>query len=82
MLAVYIGLYIFLLAILWWFFLIARHHSYKFKRFSGNIVPITNILFVFLVVLSILGFVLIFSLDGGTRSVQIDTEKKTTETYY
>jgi hypothetical protein len=36
MLPVYIGIYIFMLAIVWGFFLIARHHSYKFSLGAGT----------------------------------------------
>ncbi len=82
MLPVYIGAYIFILAVLWWFFLIARHHSYKFKNFSQNVVPVTNILFVFLIVLSVLGFILILTLDAPTQAVKIDTDKKIYQNYY
>jgi hypothetical protein len=83
MLPVYIGIYIFMLAIVWGFFLIARHHSYKFKHFSTNITPVTNILMIFLLILSVLGFIMIFSLGAGTtKTVEVDTKQKTTQNYY
>lgn len=82
MLAVYMWAYIFTLAILWGFFLIARHHTYKFKNYSTNIVPMTNLLFIFLVALSIFGFFLIFSLDGETRTARVDTTQEVKQDYY
>lgn len=82
MLPVYIGMYIFVLAILWGFFLVARHHSYKFKNFSKNVAPVTNILLIFLIILSVLGFVLLFNLDGASKTVKIDTNQKIQNNYY
>lgn len=83
MLPVYIGVYVFMLAIIWGFFLIARHHSYKFKHFSTNITPVTNILTIFLLILSVLGFIMIFSLWGSDEKViKIDQTQKSTQSYY
>ncbi len=83
MLPVYIGAYIFILAVLWGFFLIARHHSYKFKHFSKNVAPVTNILLVFLIILSILGFVLLFFLWGDSpKTIKVDTTEKVYKNYY
>jgi hypothetical protein len=83
MLPVYIGIYIFMLAIVWGFFLIAKQHSYKFKHFSTNIVPVTNVLMIALIILSILGFIMIFSLWwDSTKTLEINSSEKSTQNYY
>lgn len=83
MLPVYIGVYVFMLAVVWGFFLIARHHSYKFKHFSTNITPVTNMLLVFLLILSVLWFFMIFSLwDSNVKVIKIDQTQKSTQNYY
>lgn len=53
MLFVYLGIYTFFLVFVWGLFFISRLHSYKFKNFSNHIVKVTNTLFVFLLILSI-----------------------------
>jgi len=58
-----LSLYLVFLAVVWWFFIVAKIHAYKFKNFSSNIEKVTKILFIILLILSILWFVLIFSLD-------------------
>lgn len=82
MLPVYLGVYIFILAILWGFFLLARHHTYRFQDFSTNIKPVTQLLGIILLILSVIGFFLIFTLDIPGRSVQIDTEVPSSQIYY
>ncbi len=79
MLLIYFAIYIIILLIVWGFYAVARMHTLKFKRFSTHIVPVTNFLLIFLIILSILGFVLIFfiSPSGSTNSI-IAPEKKTT----
>ena len=57
MLFVYLWIYTFVLTLIWGLFFISRIHSYKFKNFSHNIVKVTNVLFVFLVTLTILWYV-------------------------
>ena len=77
MLLIYLAIYIIILLIVWGFYAVARMHTLKFKRFSTHIVPVTNFLLIFLIILSILGFVLIFfiSPSGSTNSI-ISPQKK------
>jgi len=60
MLIIYLWIYTFILALLWWLFIVAKIHAYKFKNFSSNIIKVTNLLLIFLVVLTILGYIIIF----------------------
>ena len=71
MLLVYIWLYTLFLIIIWWFFIVARIHAYKFKNFSNNIVKVTNILFIILVILSLLWYWVIWFSSDLDNSVQI-----------
>lgn len=82
MLFLYIGLYLFILALLWGFFIVAKLHSYKFKNFSSNIEKVTVVLFVFLLFLSISGFVLLFFIDAPKTTVQIEDFSTFEENYY
>ncbi len=78
MLLVYLGIYTFSLVVVWALFIISKLHSYKFKNFSHNIVKVTNILFVFLLILSVFGYIFIFMNYDSAQTVQLDfSEEKT-----
>ena len=72
MLLVYLGIYTFSLVIVWALFIISRLHSYKFKNFSHHIVKVTNLLFMVLLVLSILGYIFIFINYDAWETIQLD----------
>jgi|GEM_PF-1195611 len=82
MLFIYIGIYLFILALLWGFFIVAKLHSYKFKNFSSHIETVTVILFVFLLTLSVSGFIAIFFLDAPKTTVKIEDFTTIEESYY
>lgn len=60
MLLFYIGIYAIVLALVWGLFVVVRIHAYKFKNFSSNIAKLTNLLFMFLISLSIIWLIIIF----------------------
>lgn len=66
MLLMYLWIYTFCLALLWWLFIVAKIHAFKFKNFSNNIIKITNILLSFLIILSILWYLIIFLSTSNT----------------
>jgi len=72
MLLMYLWIYTLLLALLWWLFIVAKIHAYKFKNFSNDIVKITNILLIFLIILSVIWYVLIFFTAGNTTTIVKD----------
>lgn len=72
MLFVYLWIYTFILTFIWGLFFISRLHSYKFKNFSFHIVKVTNILFVFLLVLTILGYIVIFTQYDSNSTASLD----------
>lgn len=85
MIWVYLGLYTFILLFVWWFFIVAKIHAYKFKNFSYHIEKVTMILFITLLVLSIIWYILIFFID--TSGFWTDLTKRNDfstleETYY
>jgi hypothetical protein len=51
-------------------------HAIKFKNFSTHIIPITNLLLIILIILSILGFIIIFSIWWENDGYEIDTSPK------
>ncbi len=83
MITFYIGVYTLILALLWWFFIIAKIHAYKFKNFSLHITKVTNILFIFLLILSVTWYFLIFySTNNTTTFVKDYTSSDTSEVNY
>ncbi len=60
MFILYLALYLIIVIIAWGFFIIARIHAVKYKNFSWHINPVTNFLTFFLLVLTIIWFVLLF----------------------
>ena len=72
MLALYLGAYTLVLALLWWLFIVAKIHAYKFKNFSNNITKVTNILLFFLIFLSLLWYILIFVWNTNTTTTVND----------
>jgi len=87
---IYLSIYIIILLLVWWLYIVARMHSMKFKNFSTHIVPVTNWLMIFLAILSITGFIVIFSIPSKNSAYEVDTsveydkvkeveEKKVTE---
>lgn len=70
MLFVFIWAYTLFLALVWWFFIMAKIHAYKFKNFSDKIQSITNLVLFTLIILSILWYILIFFfLDSFDKNV-------------
>ncbi len=55
-------IYILLTIVIWWFFIVAKIHAYKFKNFSPHITKVSFSLTISLIILTILGFLVIFSL--------------------
>jgi hypothetical protein len=83
MITIYMWAYTFILALLWWLFAIAKIHAYKFKAFSKNITTVTNILLIFLTILSILWYFLIYySLSNTTTQVENYTGTNINEINY
>ena len=79
---VFAALFTLFLAMVWWFFIIAKIHAYKFKNFSIHIEKVTNILFVVLIILSLLGYILIFSYTSlSTKTVDMTSSSYEEEWY-
>ncbi len=77
MLLIYIALYLVILLVVWGFFAVARMHILKFRNFSTHIIPVTNFLLVFLIVLSVIGFVLLFFLNPDVNTYDVSTQSNT-----
>ncbi len=71
MIIVFLGIYLIFLALIWGFFIVAKIHAYKFKDFSQNIEKITKLLWVVLLVLTLIGFILIYNFNWSLYSVEI-----------
>ena len=62
----YFGLYTLFLIIIWWIFIVIKIHAFKFKNFSKHIVRITYLLFIFLIILSLLWYIIIFISESSS----------------
>lgn len=71
---IYLWIYTLLLVVLWWFFVIAKIHAYKFKNFSKNIEKITKLLLFLLLLLSIIWYIIIFISSNNTTVVEFRSE--------
>lgn len=73
---IYLSVYLIIILLIWGLYAVARMHSMKFKNFSTHIVPVTNLLLVILAILSILGFITIFSMSTWNNGYEIDTSSE------
>lgn len=69
---IYLWIYTLLLVILWWFFIIAKLHAYKFKNFSHRIENVTKFLLFIMVLLSLLWYFTILYSSVNTEDVNYD----------
>jgi len=78
-----INLWIFTLSIvlLWWLFIVAKIHAFKFKNFSKHIVKVTNFIFIFLICLTLLWYWLII-FSGGSSVIKSNTWYNAIEVNY
>ena len=77
---IYFWVYTLIMLFIWWFFIIARIHSLKFKNYQPKIVHITKIITIVLWIFTILGYILIFSLWTSPTTYDIkDTVKQKSE---
>ncbi len=65
---IYLWIYTLVLIFVWWFFIVAKLHTDKFKNFSPYIKIVTKFLAVFLIILSIIWYILIFNLPNSNPS--------------
>lgn len=52
----------------WVFFIIAKMHSFKFKKFSKNVVPVTKFLAILLFCLTVIWYIVIYAWDLKSSS--------------
>jgi hypothetical protein len=66
------NLWIFTLSIvlLWWLFVVAKIHAYKFKNFSNHIIKVTQFLTIFLIILTIIWYSIILFSTSNTSNIE------------
>ncbi len=69
---IYLWVYTLLLVILWWFFIIAKIHAYKFKNFSKRIEKVTKFLLFVLILLSFLWYATIILSSFKSSDIKYD----------
>lgn len=67
MLAFYLWIFTLILALAWGLFIVVKIHAYKFKNFSNNITRITNLLLLFLILLTLTWYITIFLSFSNTQ---------------
>lgn len=72
------ALYSAVIAFVWGFFLVARMHVFKFREYSLFVGPVTRFLAIFLLVLTVAGYVAVFNLgpSAPTQTVADQTAKE------
>lgn len=70
----YLWIYTVLLVFIWWFFIVAKIHAYKFKNFSNYIEKVTKILLIILIILSIIWYIIIIFIWDISTTINF-TEK-------
>lgn len=64
-----IGAYTLLIAVVWWFFVLAKIHAFKFKDFSTSVDKVTLLLMTVLAILTVVGYWIIFHIDLDSLSL-------------
>ncbi|MCP4523698.1 MAG: hypothetical protein GY828_05805 [Candidatus Gracilibacteria bacterium] len=77
MFIVYLGVYTLVLVLVWGLFLVTRLHAYKFKNFSHNITKVTNLLMIFLGIISLFGYILLIMNYDSANTAKIDFKDAT-----
>lgn len=67
MLAFYLWIFTLILSLAWGLFIVVKIHAYKFKNFSNNITRITNLLLLFLILLTLTWYITIFLSFSNTQ---------------
>lgn len=71
----YLWIYSLFLVIVWWFFIVAKIHAYKFKNFSNYIEKVTSFLLVILILLSLTWYIIIILLDDWyTKTIEFNNK--------
>lgn len=68
---IYFWIYTLSIIIIWWFFIVAKIHSLKFKSYQPKIIWLTNILTIVLSIMSIIWYVLIFIFTGEANTYDL-----------
>lgn len=73
--------YTLFIIVIWAFFVLTRIHAYKFKNFSNNVKWVTNLLFVTLLILTLIWYWYIFSIDDSKAKVNKESPSTKIEYY-
>lgn len=73
------ALYSAVMAFVWGFFLVARMHVFKFKGYSLHVEPATRFLAIFLLVMTVAGYVALFNLDSVPKTRTVAEESAVEE---
>ncbi|EKE27988.1 MAG: hypothetical protein ACD_3C00111G0005 [uncultured bacterium (gcode 4)] len=68
MFAVAFWIYILIMVLIWWFFLIAKVHFFKFKEYSQLMVPTTKAIMIALMMLTVLWAYFVYSISGWPKA--------------
>ena len=70
MLLMNLGIFTLSIVLIWWLFIVAKIHAFKFKNFSTHIKKVTTALLVFLIVLTILWYTIIIFWTNNSTKIQ------------
>ena len=73
---IYLWIYTLVLVFLWVMFIFSKLHAYKFKAFSSHIEKVTKVVVIYLVILSVLWYIIIifWTLDTWSNIKKFEKE--------
>lgn len=77
----YFWLYILVMSFVWWFFIIAKIHFFKFKNYSKYIYPVTKLLLFSLIFLTLIWFYFVSNIWSWTTNTETISETISNEVY-
>lgn len=77
----YFWLYILVMSFVWWIFIIAKIHFFKFKNYSKYIYPVTKLLLFSLIFLTLIWFYFVSNIWSWTTNTETISETISNEVY-
>ena len=73
---IYFWVYTFCMIVIWWFFIIAKIHSLKFKSYQPKIIKITSSINLVMIILTILWYISVFMKFWWTNDYTLEQPQR------
>ena len=75
------GIHTLAMLFVWGFFMIAKLHVHKFRNYSVHLAGVLRFMTAFLLIVTILGYVLVFRMDAPIMKTESVSKKSVEEVY-